>query len=213
MLVWLTASLCVCQVEPLSTQKELKTEKCFGVWRQLKYIKCCSLLTWQWTTRANLTSFSFSLKKNSTNYKQTFANITKRKKGSRFGLTKVLLAEGDAPFPFVRHRNTSLRRTLLLRKIMMLAQKDRENSKQQKTQNGELNDCQLSHSTAFWLPLGVWAGNTTLDWTDVFNHGVLSSRTCLRSRWRCDACACACKGLALSAVLSCKEMICHENKT
>lgn len=135
----------------------------------------------------------------------------KKKKGSRFGLTKVLLAEGDAPFPFVRHRNTSLRRTLLLRKIMMLAQKDRENSKQQKTQNGELNDCQLSHSTAFWLPLGVWAGNNTLDWTDVFNHGVLSLRTCLRSRWRCDACAC--KGLALSAVLSCKEMICHENKT
>lgn len=60
----------------------------------------------------------------------------KKKKGSRFGLTKVLLAEGDAPFPFVRHRNTSLRRTLLLRKIMMLAQKDRENSKQQKTKTG-----------------------------------------------------------------------------
>lgn len=166
MLVWLTASLCVCQVEPLSTQKELKTEKCFGVWRQLKYIKCCSLLTWQWTTRANLTSFSFSLKKNSTNYKQTFANITKRKKGSRFGLTKVLLAEGDAPFPFVRHRNTSLRRTLLLRKIMMLAQKDRENSKQQKNPKRGIKWLPTESLNSILVAIGSlgWKHHFRLDW-------------------------------------------------
>lgn len=47
------------------------------------------------------------------------------KKGLCFGLTKALLAEGDASFPFAGHCHISLRGTLLLRKVM-LAQKQRE---------------------------------------------------------------------------------------
>lgn len=90
--------------------------------------------------------------------------------GWYFGLTKVLLAEGDAPFPFVGHCSISLRRTLLLRKTMMLAQRDRENSR--KKNSDKINVSKLSHSIsvaimnlAIWvlrMKLIIWAGEVCL---------------------------------------------------
>lgn len=58
-------------------------------------------------------------------------------------------------------------------------------------------------------------GDATLDWTRcVLDRGVFPLQTCLRSRWRCDACACARQRAGLvNFVRSCKEMRCHENKT
>lgn len=67
--------------------------------------------------------FTLSTKEHTTMKTHAFPNVTK--KGLCFGLTKALLAEGDASFPFAGHCQISLRRTLLLRKVM-LAQRQRE---------------------------------------------------------------------------------------
>lgn len=67
--------------------------------------------------------FALSTKEHTTAETHAFPNVTK--KGLCFGLTKALLAEGDASFPFAGLCHKSLRRTHLLRKVM-LAQRQRE---------------------------------------------------------------------------------------
>lgn len=54
----------------------------------------------------------------------------------RFGLTKVLLAEGDAPFPFVRHRNISLRRNPPVEKNNDAGAERQRELQETKTQSG-----------------------------------------------------------------------------
>lgn len=76
------------------------------------------------------------------------------KKGLCFGLTKVLLAEGDASFPFAGHCHISLRRTLLLRKVM-LAQRQRE--LQEEITSWTLNMSSISRSISIaTMSIGIF---------------------------------------------------------
>lgn len=72
--------------------------------------------------KSNNRIFKFLTKEHTTTKTHAFPNVTKK---VCFGLTKALLAEGDASFPFAGHCHISLRRALLLRKVM-LAQRKRE---------------------------------------------------------------------------------------
>lgn len=108
-----------------------------------------------------------------------------------FGLTKALLAEGDAPFPFyfLFWIRQSLRRTLLLRKATPLAQRAGENSrkKQQSQSGGELT---ISRRPA---PTSVNGADRFERVAVAFHRGVVPSVTCSGVspalwRWRA-ACA------------------------
>lgn len=130
--------------------------------------------------------------------------------GLYFGLTKVLLAEGDAPFPLMRHRNISLRRTLL-RKIMMRAQRERENSKKNKN---KLNINQLSqsnnrHCESGFCPRSETQVSLILEFSHLKHACVLACAAMLL----CALALTKSRPGNLCAVLSCKEMRCHHDKS
>lgn len=117
--------------EPLSNQKECQTRaKCFGNPKpHVDNNKPIFLIDLTVDNNSKPLIFLILAKGTQHNKHIRVCSSNRILYGWQFGLTKVLLAEGDAPFPFVRHRHISLRRSLLLRKIMMLAQRDRENSR------------------------------------------------------------------------------------
>lgn len=109
--------------EPLSNQKETvrRVSEFKDHSTTSRAAQWLSLLIWQWTTTATT---SFLHERGAYHHRDT--GISKGyKKARRFGLTKAVLAEGDASFPFAGHCHISLRRTLLLRKVMR-AQSQRE---------------------------------------------------------------------------------------
>lgn len=86
-----------------------------------------------------------------------------------------------------------MRRTLLLRKIMMLAQKYGELQEKNHQRRGDRIETQmLSSAPTRWT-------QCFREETGSFNLGVLPLHKHLRSRLRCDACACAPKTLCLGS--------------
>lgn len=111
------------------------------------------------------------------------------KKGSWFGLTKALLAEGDAFSPPLPHIAA-----LLLRKVMR-AQRQRE--LQEKTTSWTINTSQLSHFMSIAIMSIVFLiffktkqkqktkhDNYMSGLTGVFDHGVFSQHTLVLQRLR-----------------------------
>lgn len=110
--------------EPLSNQKETVKR----VFLNLKILIWVELINafpyWSDSGQQQQQSHFYIIDQGTYHNKDTHFQMLP-KKGLYFGLTKALLAEGDASFPFAGHCHISLRRTPLLRKVM-LAQRQRE---------------------------------------------------------------------------------------
>lgn len=101
--------------------------------------------------------FLFFAKGTHTNIHICFSHITKR--GWYFGLNKVLLAEGDATFPFSKASQYFAAQDPPVEKNND-AGAERQRELQEKNQRGKLNVRSLSYSIAHQLLLRVSVGNT-----------------------------------------------------